>query len=116
MVERMVERTEQIYMKIEGFYEFFTKLWVKASRHFIDNFGYDDEGTVEERHDIIIFLFIVVLFHFEADDVVERDHLISEIVKKYQWTFQRLHFHRVFGIHLALEPLNEVVHGYVYHL
>ena len=65
-------------MKIEGTNEFFTVVGVQANWHFVDYFGYDDEGPVEEHHDIVIFLFVAIFFHFEADGVVESDDLVSK--------------------------------------
>ena len=70
MVERVIECAEQIDVEIERFYELFAEIGVQASRHFLYDFHDNDKRTVEDGHDIVIFLLLVVLFHFEADHVV----------------------------------------------
>ena len=77
MVEGVVEGAEQIDVKIKGSDEFITVVGVQADWHFIVYFRDDDEGTVEKHHDVIVFLFIVVLVHINADGVVEWDNLVG---------------------------------------
>lgn len=116
VVERVVEGAEQIYVKIERTDEFITEVGVETYGHFVDYACYYDEGSVEKHHDIVVFLFIVVFFHFDPDWVVQGDDLIGQIVKKDQRSAKGLHLHWVFIVHFALEPLHELSHGYVYHL
>ena len=116
VIEGVIEGTEQIDVKIEGSDEFIAVVGVQADWHFVIYFRDDDEGAVEKHHDIVVFLFIVVLIHFNADGVVEGDNLVGQIIEEDEWTFEGLHFHGIFIVHFILEPLHKLSHKDVYHI
>jgi hypothetical protein len=116
VVERVVVRAEQIDAKIECFNEFITEEGVQTNRYFLYDFGDDDEGTVQQREDVLVFFLVAVLLHLLAHRVIERNDLPRQIVEINDGTLQRLDLHRVLAVHLGLEPQNELIHRDVYHL
>jgi hypothetical protein len=80
-------------VKIEGSDEFIAKIAVEADGHFVDYSGNYDQRSIEQRDDIVVFLLIVVFFHFEAHFIVERDDLVGQIVEIDEGAFEGLHLH-----------------------
>ena len=115
MVERVVEGAEQVDVEVEGLDELVAEVGVQADGHLVDDPGDDDQGPVEQGHDVVVLLLVVVLLHLLPDAVVERDHLVGQVVEEDQRTLERLHLHRVLVVHLALEPPHEAVHLDAYH-
>ena len=77
VVEGVVEGTEQIDVKIKCSDKFIAVVGIQTYGHFIVDFWYNDEGAVEKHHDVVVFLFIVVLIHINADGIVEWDNLVG---------------------------------------
>jgi len=77
---------------------------IQTSWHFLCYFGYYDQRKIQQLYYILIFLFVIILFHLLTHHVIQSQNLISQIVEKYQRTLQWLHPHCIFAIHLLVKP------------
>jgi hypothetical protein len=115
VAERVIVRAEEVDIEFECFYKFIAEMRVKTFGYFLGYLVDDDEGSIEQADDVLVFLLIVVLLDLEAHVVIEGDHLIGEIVEEVERTLQGLHLHRVFVVHFGLEPSHELLHWDVQH-
>ena len=82
MVERVVVGAQQVYVEVEGLYELVAEMGIQAKGHSLCYFGYYHQATVKQSYYVPVLFLVVVFFHFGADGLVERDHLVGQVVEK----------------------------------
>lgn len=115
VAQGVVVDAEEVDVDVEGADEPLAEEGVQAERQWLGHAHDEGQRAGQQRHDVLVLLLVVVLLHIDADAVVERTHLVRQVVEEDQRPLQLLQLHRVLPVHPPLEPPHQLPHWNVNH-
>jgi hypothetical protein len=111
----MIVGAQQVNIKVKSFNELIAEVRVETDGNLISYFGNYNERPVKKSQNIFVFFLVTVFLHFETHGMVKGNYLVCQVVEEDKRTFERFHFHGVFGVHLGLKPSDKLLHSDVQH-